>query len=80
MLDQALWRVNPKDEKDARGVNLFLMYGYADPTILFYDYNIGGGVSWAGPIPGRRDDTFGIGIQSIQFSNGIPARTGYETS
>jgi porin len=80
LLDQAIWRVNPKDDKDARGINLFVMYGYADPTILFYDHNIGGGVSFAGLIPGRRDDVAGFGLQSIHFSGGNPTRTGYETS
>jgi porin len=80
LLDQAVWRANPKDEKDGRGVSAFLMYGYADPAILFYDHNVGGGVSWTGPIAGRPDDVVGAGVQAVHFSRGYRARSELEAS
>ena len=41
---------NPKESTDARGIGLFVMGGTADPAILQYDYNIGGGIAWTGPL------------------------------
>lgn len=80
LLDQTVWRANPKDENDGRGVSFFLMYGYADPSILAYDHNIGGGVSWNGPLPGRVDDVVGAGVQAIHFSRAYHARSDVEAS
>jgi porin len=80
LLDQAVWRASPKDEKDTRGVGVFVMYGYADPAILIYDHNIGGGVAWTGPIPGRPDDVTGAGVQAVHFSRGYHPRGEFEAS
>jgi porin len=80
LLDQTLWRANPKDEKDARGLAMFLMYGYADPAILIYDHNLGGGVAWTGPIPGRPDDVMGTGVQAVHFSRAYRTRSDFEAS
>ncbi|HEY7115259.1 MAG TPA: carbohydrate porin [Tepidisphaeraceae bacterium] len=80
VLDQALWRANPKDKDDGRGIDLFLMYGYADPAIVIFDHNLGGGVSWTGPIPGRPDDVVGMGFQSVHFSDGYQPTGRFETS
>jgi porin len=80
LLDQAIWGANPKDEQDARGVSFFVMYGYADPAILLYDHNLGGGVAWTGPIPARNDDILGVGAQVIHFSDTFHADHRYEAS
>jgi porin len=80
LLDQAVWRASPKDEKDTRGVGVFVMYGYADPAILIYDHNIGGGIAWTGPIPGRPDDVTGAGVQAVHFSRSYHPRGEFEAS
>ncbi len=80
LLDQAVWRANPSDTNDNRGINVFLMYGYADPAILQFDHNIGGGISWTGLIPGRRNDILGLGTQSIHFGNSFHPQDDFETS
>ena len=80
LVEQALWRAAPMNEDDARGISVFLMYGYADPTILAYDHNIGGGISWAGPISSRPDDILGLGVQAIHFSEDYHPRDEYEAA
>jgi porin len=80
LLEQSLWRARPQDPNDPRGISLFLMYGYADPTILQLDYNIGGGVSWTGPLPNRPDDIVGIEAQAAHFSKDFHASSDFETS
>ena len=80
LLDQALWRANPADEHDNRGLNAFVMYGYADPAISIFDQNIGGGLSWTGPLPGRPDNVVGIGVQAVHFSDAYHPASRYEAS
>jgi porin len=31
-------------------------------------HHIGGGLRWQGPIPGRSDDVFGVGFNTVRFS------------
>jgi porin len=80
LLDQAVWRASPDDDKDPRGISLFLMYGYADPAILIYDQSFGGGVSWTGPLPGRPNDIWGVGVQSVHFSDAYHPNGRFETA
>jgi len=79
-LEQTLWRANTSDDNDQRGVTLFLMYGDADPAIVPFDHNLGGGLAWTGPIPGRASDIAGIGAQAVHFSSGYDARASCEIS
>jgi len=44
LLEQTLWRANSAEAHDPRGISIFVMYGYADPAILAYDHNLGGGI------------------------------------
>jgi porin len=78
LVDQALWLANPKDNSDARGVGAFVMGGYADPSILQYDYNIGGGVTWTGPLSIRPADILGLGVQAVHFSADFNAKSDFE--
>lgn len=80
LLEQALWRASTSDDHDARGVTLFLMYGYSDPAIVPFDHNLGGGLAWTGPIPGRASDIAGVGAQAVHFSSGYDARASSEIS
>ena len=78
LVEQSLWRANPADEHDNRGVTFFLMYGYADPAIAPFDHNLGGGIAWTGPVPGRPDDIAGVGVQAVHFTTGYNPRDEYE--
>lgn len=71
---------NPANDADTRGVSAFLMYGYADPTLIPYGHNLGAGLTWTGPIPKRPSDVVGIGIQAIRFSDAYHARKSVEAS
>jgi len=72
LFEQTLWRSNPQS------LTLFLMYGYGDPSILPYDHNLGAGLAFTGPIPARKDDVVGVGIQAIHFSDDYNATADYE--
>lgn len=78
MLDQALLRVNPVDENDARGVAAFLQYGYADPRASLFTQYAGAGVAWTGPLPGRDADVVGVGAFYALFADGSHTGEGDE--
>ncbi len=80
LLDQTIWRADPKSEKDGPNIAVFLMYGYGDPTILPYDHGIGGGLAWTGALPNRPDDILGVGVQAIHFGDAYRADCRFETS
>jgi len=80
LIDQAVWRANPQDDKDARGIGVFAMWGWADPAILQYDHNIGGGVTWTGPIAARPNDFLGVGVQAVHFSDDFHATADFEVN
>lgn len=69
MLDQQLWRENPSDKDDHQGIGLFAKYGYADPNVSAITHNIAAGMAWTGPIPGRDDDVFGLGVSWAGLSD-----------
>ena len=71
LVEQTLWRANPKDEKDERGVRCFVMYGYADPAVLIYDHNIGGGIAWTGPLAGEGGGCAGGGCAGGALFAGV---------
>jgi porin len=80
LLEQSLWRANSADSDDARGIGMFVMYGSADPAIVQFAHNIGGGITWTGAIPGRDHDIIGAGAQAVRFSHDFDAQAAYEVS
>lgn len=64
--DQYLW--NPDGQAD-RGLGLFFRFGASDGVAnpIKYAYNVG--VSAKGIVPGRPDDSFGLGWARTQLSN-----------
>ncbi len=62
---------NVEDEDPSQGIGVFRRFGIADrdtnPVENFYSAGIGG----KGIIPGRDNDTFGIGYYYINISNKI---------
>jgi porin len=69
VLDQTLWRSNPADIKDQRGISFFAQYGYADPSVSLFEQHIGGGVIWTGPLPKRDMDIVGAGVTYVDFTS-----------
>ena len=66
--DQYLW--NPSGD-DKRGLGIFFRFGASDGQVnpVKYAYNVG--FAGNGVVPGRPDDTFGVGWSRIQFSNNL---------
>lgn len=67
-VDQALWRKNPADKDDTRGIGAFFQYGYADPRVSLFEHHVGGGLTWTGPFDHRDDDVFGLGVTYVALS------------
>ncbi len=72
-LDQTLWRANPDVDGDDQGIAMFLIGGYANPSVSAVEYQIGGGAKWTGAIPYRSEDVTGIGASYIRFSDAAGA-------
>lgn len=74
MIDQKVWRENPDDKDDKQGLGLFVKYAYANPDVSTITNQIGAGVAWTGPIPGRDDDTLGLGVTwaGLSAQAGLP--------
>jgi len=64
--DQYLW--NPGSDPN-RGLGIFFRFGASDGQVnpIKYAYNVG--LSGNGLIPGRSDDTFGVGWSRLQLTN-----------
>ena len=68
-LDQMLWRKNPDQDDDKRGLALFALGGYANPQISAATFQVGGGVKWTGAFAPRADDIVGLGADYIRLGN-----------
>jgi carbohydrate-selective porin OprB len=66
--DQMVWRKNPHDKDDARGIAMFGLGGYTDPAISQAEYQLGGGAKWTGAFSGRDEDVFGVGINYLRLN------------
>ncbi|MDB5322098.1 MAG: Carbohydrate-selective porin [Phycisphaerales bacterium] len=69
VLDQAIWRKNPADKDDGRGIDVFLQYGYADASVSPVQHHVGVGLTWTGIVPNRDDDVLGLGASWVRFSD-----------
>jgi porin len=68
--DQYLW--NPGNDPK-RGLGVFFRFGVSDGQANPIKYHFNLGVGGKGVIPGREQDTFGIGWSRLQFSeNFVP--------
>jgi len=69
--DEVPDRIDTTDGRpDVRGVGLFMRLGVADDDTNPIDLSISGGVGGRGLIPGRDDDTYGLGIGYADFDTG----------
>ena len=71
--DQTLWKKNPDQSDDNRGIGLFVLAGYANPRVSSVDYQASGGLAWTGPVPSRVNDVLGLGLGFLHFSNATNA-------
>jgi porin len=63
--DQTVWRPGPQS---ARAVSLFLRVMGAPPDRNLISFSANGGLTVTDPLPGRDDDTFGIGFGVAKVS------------
>jgi porin len=69
ILDQQVWRANPEDEEDDRGIGVFLAWDMSEADVMFVDQHIGAGALWKGPIHGRDADVVGAGVSAARFTD-----------
>lgn len=74
--EQKIWRFNPDDKEDARGMSLFAGIDWADEDVSTFGLHYSAGLSINGPISSRPDDVLGFGFSSARFSraDGSPYR------
>lgn len=59
VLDQLVYKENDADDDD-QGVGVFGQFGWADDDVAEIAYHAGAGAQWAGAIPQRDADVFGL--------------------
>ena len=69
-----------KAEEDPRGIRMFLEYAQTPGDVSVIDRHIGGGVSWTGPIPGRKWDILGVTYQYVHLSSEADLPKSYEST
>lgn len=69
VLDQTLWRENPKDENDNQGFAGFVQFALGEEDVAEADMHAALGATWRGAIPGRDDDILGVMASYVHFSN-----------
>ncbi|MGB0714686.1 MAG: carbohydrate porin [Phycisphaerae bacterium] len=77
--DQLLFREPPDNDGDVeveeseteQGLGVFFQFGWSPEDRNEISQHYGGGFQYYGPIPGRDDDVFGVGVQHINLSDRI---------
>lgn len=69
VFDQTLWRQNPGEAEDGRGVGFFAQYGYANPAVSPVAQHFGAGLAWTGPFPGRDEDVLGLAGSFVDYAD-----------
>jgi porin len=72
-LDRMVFR---EAESDDEGLGFFLQFSWAPPDRNQVDRHFGGGITYRGLLPGRDDDTCGIGSTLIDFAENLNVLTG----
>jgi porin len=74
IFDQTLYHKNQQD------LGIFLMYAFANPRVSSAQHYVGTGFAWKGLLKKRPDDTFGLGMSKVFFSDQFvkPCETSYE--
>jgi porin len=74
-VEQNMWRENPTDAADRRGIGAFVSLGIADEDVSAYADTFVCGIAWNGPLEYRRDDVLSFGILHANLSNEAGAGT-----
>lgn len=78
-LNQMLWRKNPTDQDDDRGIAMYAQYAHADRDVSEVEHHIGVGATWKGAIPSREDDVIGLGVSYANLSDDAAFTASNET-
>lgn len=73
-LDQMLWKES-WDAEDSQGLGLFLQYGWSPESLNEVPHYFGAGLLYKGLLPGRDEDTTGLGLGQVTFSTFLPVRS-----
>lgn len=65
--DQRVWKEN-EDEEDEQGLGLFFRYGFAHGDVNTISNFYSCGLQYAGLLPSRDEDTFGLGLAYASLS------------
>ena len=79
LAESRAWRpegLDTADEDDARGLWFFLQYGCADDAVSTVRQQFGAGSSLTGTLSGRDDDSLGLYLSVVDFSNDPAAALG----
>jgi porin len=68
VVDQMIWQGQGADKSNAQSLGLFLRAGWAPGNATEIDFDIDGGLNFKGLIPGRAQDTFGLGAGRTAIS------------
>jgi porin len=79
-LDQLLLKKNRGDPKDAQGLGVFLQYAWASPDRNVASQYLGAGLVYRGLLPRRDEDTCGVGLARVFFSDQLPGEPSAETT
>lgn len=74
-VEQHVWRENPADAEDRRGIGAFASIGLADQDVSAFANTFVCGVNWTGPLDYRREDALGFCILHANLSNRAGAGT-----
>jgi porin len=70
--EQMIWKEKKADKKDVQGFGAFVQYGWAPPDRNPATQYLGAGVVYKGLIPRRDEDTCGLGMAKVYFSDRLP--------
>ncbi len=68
LLEQRLIQESTAADSD-QGLGLFLQFGHADDRVSDVEQHFGAGLSWTGCLPTRDNDSLGVGLSQIRFSD-----------
>lgn len=54
---------------DSQGLGVFAQYGYASQDVSAIEHHFGTGLTWTGPLPGRDQDSAGVGISWAELTS-----------
>ncbi len=76
---QQFWSREPGGSDGESGIWVFGQYGWAPEDRSEAAHYLGGGVQFAGLIPDRREDAFGVGLFHVRFSGELDLPKSTET-